>query len=61
VERGKRPLARSLRDLRSDGAEHIPFAVFQTAQVFITTSIFHLRFTISDLRKYVVSVKAVLK
>jgi hypothetical protein len=28
------------RDLRSDGAERIPFAASQTAQVFVTTPIF---------------------
>ena len=34
-----RPLARSLRDLYSDGAEYIPLAVSQTARVFVTTPI----------------------
>jgi hypothetical protein len=34
-----RPLARSLRDLCSDRAEHTPLAVSQTARVFVTTPI----------------------
>jgi hypothetical protein len=37
-----RPLAWSLRDLYSDGAEYIPLAVSQTARVFVTTSIFQV-------------------
>jgi hypothetical protein len=38
-----RPLARLLRNLRSDRAEHIPFAISQMAQVFVTTPILKLR------------------
>jgi hypothetical protein len=34
-----RPPARSLRDLCSDRAEHIPFTASQAAQVFVTTRI----------------------
>jgi hypothetical protein len=37
------PLARSLCDLRSDGAERIPFAISKMARVFVTASIFKKR------------------